>query len=219
MSKNKIGWRGQKLGYQDVVETASELEKKVLIVCALEKETQGQLDDYEVLYTGVGKVNATYALATHFGKYGSYIPYDLVINYGTAGSRKHSIGELVDCTKFIQRDMDVSVLGFEKYETPFEDYVSKKIDFSTFANNPINCLLTCATGDSFMNSDDSHVGDVVDMESYALAKVCLKFDISFIAFKYISDSADKDASNDWAKNLKKGQKLFKKTVLDLLDLY
>ena len=71
MSKNKIGWRGQKLGYQDVVETASELEKKVLIVCALEKETQGQLDDYEVLYTGVGKVNATYALTTHFGKYGS----------------------------------------------------------------------------------------------------------------------------------------------------
>jgi len=29
---------------------AKELEKKILIVCALEIETQGQLDDYEVLY-------------------------------------------------------------------------------------------------------------------------------------------------------------------------
>ena len=65
-----------------------ELNTKPLIVCALEVETQGQLDDYDVLYTGVGKVNATYALTSHFGKYGSYIPYDLVINYGTAG-RKH----------------------------------------------------------------------------------------------------------------------------------
>ena len=56
------------------------------------------------------------------------------------------------------------------------------------------------------------------MESYALAKVCLKFDIPFIAFKYISDSADEDASIDWVENLKKGQKLFKKTVLEEWNL-
>ena len=42
--------------------SSSELDKKILIVCALEVETQGQLDDYDVLYTGVGKVNATYIL-------------------------------------------------------------------------------------------------------------------------------------------------------------
>ena len=42
-----------------------ELNTKPLIVCALEVETQGQLDDYDVLYTGVGKVNATYALTSH----------------------------------------------------------------------------------------------------------------------------------------------------------
>ena len=34
-------------------------------------------------------------------------------------------------------------------------------------------MLTCATGDSFINSDDSHSGDVVDMEAYALAKFVL----------------------------------------------
>jgi adenosylhomocysteine nucleosidase len=100
---------------------AQELDKKILIVCALEVETQGQLEDYDVLYTGVGKVNATYKLTTHFGKYGSYIPYDLVINYGTAGSRKIKKKTLVDCTKFVQRDMDVTGLGFMRGETPFED--------------------------------------------------------------------------------------------------
>ena len=38
-------------------------------------------------------------------------PYDFVINYGTAASKIHS--GLVDCTKFIQRDMDVTALGFK----------------------------------------------------------------------------------------------------------
>ena len=84
------------------------IEKKTLIVCALEVETQGKLDDYDVLYTGVGKVNATFKLTQKFGKFGSYVPYNLVINYGTAGSRELPIGELVDCTKFTQRDMDVT---------------------------------------------------------------------------------------------------------------
>ena len=59
------------------------------------------------LYTApVGKVNSTLKLTRKFGKLGSYVPYDLVINYGT-GSRKIKKKTLVDCTKFIQRDMDV----------------------------------------------------------------------------------------------------------------
>ena len=60
------------------------------------------------------------ALTKKFGKYGTYIPYDLVINYGTAGSRELPIGELVDCTKFVQRDMNTTGLGFIKGQTPFE---------------------------------------------------------------------------------------------------
>ena len=49
---------------------------KILIVCALTEETQGELMDYDVLYTGVGKINATYELTR-------YLPlnfdYDLII--------------------------------------------------------------------------------------------------------------------------------------------
>ena len=40
---------------------------KPLIVCALEAETQGQLKEYDVLYTGVGKVNATIRLMEKLG--------------------------------------------------------------------------------------------------------------------------------------------------------
>ena len=40
-----------------------DIQKETLIVCALPIETQNQLEDYDVLYTGVGKVNATLKLA------------------------------------------------------------------------------------------------------------------------------------------------------------
>ena len=192
-----------------------ELEKKFLLVCALEVETQGQLNDYDVLYTGVGKVNATLKLTQKFGKYGSYIPYDLVINYGTAGSRKYKKGELVDCTKFIQRDMDVTGLGFQRGETPFEKQPPLVIETESLFN-PIGKNATCGSGDSFVEDRSQYYGEVVDMEAYALSKVCYHYQIPFISFKYISDGADDNANDDWDENVSKGIEVFKKEILEKL---
>tara|TARA_A100001388_G_C28761100_1_gene497842 strand:- start:1173 stop:1781 length:609 start_codon:yes stop_codon:yes gene_type:complete len=192
---------------------SKQLEKKFLLVCALEVETQGQLDDYDVLYTGVGKVNATLKLTQKFGKYGSYIPYDLVINYGTAGSRKYRKGELVDCTKFIQRDMDVTGLGFQRGETPFEKQPPLVIETESLFN-PIGKNATCGSGDSFVEDRSQYYGEVVDMEAYALSKVCYHYQIPFISFKYISDGADDNANDDWDENVSKGIEVFKEKVLE-----
>jgi len=189
------------------------LNKSILIVCALEIETQGELQDYDVLYTGVGKVNATYALTTHFGKYGSHIPYDLVINYGTAGSRKIKKKTLVDCTKFVQRDMDVTGLGFMRGETPFEEDIPLMLDFGITKHNPIGRRATCGSGDSFVEDRTQYYGEVVDMEAYALAKVCYLRDIPFVSFKYITDGADEQAHEDWEANLADGIKEFKEQIL------
>jgi len=191
------------------------MEKNILIVSALEVETQGQLDDWDVIYTGVGKVNATFKLTQKFGKFGSHIPYDLVINYGTAGSRKIKKKTLVDCTKFVQRDMDVTGLGFMRGETPFEKepplILETKSDF-----NPIGRNATCGTGDCFVEDKSQYYGEVVDMEAYALAKVCYNYDVPFISFKYITDGADEQAHEDWEANLADGIVEFQKKVLDLL---
>ena len=193
--------------------SASELDKKPLIVCALEVETQGQLDDYDVLYTGVGKVNATFELTRKFGKYGSYIPYDMVINYGTAGSRKIKKGQLVDCTKFIQRDMDVTGLGFMRGETPFEQDPPFIIQQQNIEFNPIGRNATCGSGDNFVEDKTNYYGEVVDMEAYALAKVCYLYDVPFISFKYISDGADEHSAGDWVDNCSDGVREFKEKVL------
>ena len=192
------------------------LNKSILIVCALEIETQGQLEDYDVLYTGVGKVNATFELTRKFGKYGSHIPYDLVINYGTAGSRKIKKKTLVDCTKFIQRDMDVTGLGFMRGETPFEQDPPFVIQQQNIEFNPIGRNATCGSGDNFVEDKTNYYGEVVDMEAYALAKVCYLYDVPFISFKYITDDADENANDDWEENVGKGIVEFKKKVLDKL---
>ena len=192
------------------------VEKKTLIVCALEVETQGKLENYDVLYTGVGKVNATFKLTQKFGKFGSYVPYNLVINYGTAGSRKIKKKQLVDCTKFIQRDMDVTGLGFMKGETPFEDNPPITIK-STSKFNPIGRNASCGSGDSFVEDRTNYYGEVVDMEAYALAKVCYLEKIPFVSFKYITDGADEQAHEDWENNLSDGIKEFKEIVLSGIE--
>ena len=200
----------------DAYGAAKELEKKILIVCALEIETQEKLKDYDVLYTGVGKVNATFALTRKFGKLGSYIPYSLVTNYGTAGSRKIKKGKLVDCTKFIQRDMDVTGLGFMRGETPFEDDPPITIETPKDVFNPIGRRATCGSGDNFVEDKTNYYGEVVDMEAYALAKVCYQYDVPFISFKYITDGADEQAHEDWESNLADGIEVFMDKVLKRL---
>ena len=51
------------------------------------------------------------------------------------------------------------------------------------------------------------------MEAYALAKVCYRYDIPFVSFKYITDGADEQAHEDWEANLADGIVVFKDTVL------
>ena len=191
------------------------MEKNILIVSALEVETQGKLDDWDVIYTGVGKINATMTLVDRLTDY-NYVKPDLVINYGTAGSRKIKKKTLVDCTKFVQRDMDVTGLGFLRGETPFEHDPPVIIQPQNIDFNPIGRNATCGTGDCFVEDKSQYYGEVVDMEAYALAKVCYLYGVPFISFKYITDGADEQAHEDWEANLADGIVEFQKKVLDLL---
>ena len=198
------------------IEGNTVMEKNILIVSALEVETQGQLEDWDVIYTGVGKVNATMTLVDRLTDY-NYVKPDLVINYGTAGSRKIKKKTLVDCTKFVQRDMDVTGLGFMRGETPFEQDPPVMIQPQNIDFNPIGRNATCGTGDCFVEDRTQYYGEVVDMEAYALAKVCYNYDVPFISFKYITDGADEQAHEDWEANLADGIVEFKKKVLDKLQ--
>tara|TARA_Y100000310_G_scaffold27118_1_gene25815 strand:+ start:106 stop:696 length:591 start_codon:yes stop_codon:yes gene_type:complete len=191
--------------------------KDILIVCGLEEETVGELEDYQTLYTGVGKVNATLKLTQRLhSSHLHYLPLmpKLVINYGTAGSRELPIGELVDCTKFIQRDMDCAGFGILKGQTPFEDTEIVLDSNSEF--NPIGKHYVCGTGDNFVDKIENEIVyvDVFDMEAYALARVCSHYEVPFISFKYITDNANEHSLKDWEDNLADGIHEFRERVLN-----
>ena len=187
-------------------------KENILIVCALERETQGQLDD-DVIYTGVGKINATFSLQYRLSDY-NFVKPELVINYGTAGSRELPIGELVDCTKFIQRDMNVTSLGFVGGQTPFEKHIPIILEPTKVKFNPIGKHYVCGSGDNFVEDIENEIDyiDVFDMEAYALAKVCHHYHVPFISFKYITDNVDTLSAKDWEENCSDGIRKFKEII-------
>ena len=170
-----------------------------LFVAALKEETVG-LNYFH--HIGVGKVNATYNLTKLIQE---HKPSE-VINYGTAGAIKKGLSGIVEVTKFYQRDMDVrGLLNLKLGETPFDD-INEIIN--------LNEGYSCGSGDNFVNKQIEMEIDLVDMEAYALAKVCKLESIKFRCFKYISDNADDSASVDWLENCKKGAKLFHTKIKD-----
>ncbi|QAU33722.1 5'-nucleosidase [Janthinobacterium sp. 17J80-10] len=173
----------------------------VLIVAALRDETKNHFEDLgiPVLYTGIGKVNAAYCLTLELARLKAQgrLPR-AVLNFGTAGSPVFTTHELVECTRFVQRDMDLSPLGFARGVTPFED-----TPIVLEVPKRLHGLATgiCGTGDSFETAAAKVQCNVVDMEAYALAKVCYLEGLPFLSVKYISDGSDHNAHNDWNENL------------------
>lgn len=185
----------------------------LLVVMALEVESQGLFAEREVpvLYTGIGKVNAAYrltrALAQHRAQHGT-LPR--VVNFGTAGSPTLPAGSIVSCRRFVQRDMDVSGLGFPLGTTPFEA-VPPTLEFpALFAELPEG---VCGSGDRFETGKPVVTCDVIDMEAYALAKVCHLEGAEFGSVKFVTDGADGNAGVDWHENLPRAARAF----FDLYD--
>ncbi len=184
--------------------------KKSLLTFALEQEAQGHFSDYNCLFTGVGKINAAFSLLHYLSE--NARP-SCIVNLGTAGSATFNAGQTVHCTRFIQRDMDVTPLGFAKYQTPFSEIPTILEVFGPETNLPKAC---CGTGDHF---DIAHTGDdydVVDMEGYALAHICHKKQIPFLSLKYISDGADGQAHEHWEQALEDGAKALKAALKNIL---
>jgi adenosylhomocysteine nucleosidase len=147
-----------------------------------------------VLYTGIGKLNAAYRFTKEIVRQRPA----LVLGLGTVGSRRYAQRTLVECTRFLQRDMDVTPLGLPHGHTPF-DAVPGPIDVP--ARFPDLPAATCGSGDLFVSGHDARDSDVVDMEAYALAKICLLEGLPFATLKYVTDSADASAYADWRANL------------------
>ena len=189
----------------------------IIVVIALRVESSGVFEaaGVPVLYCGVGKVNAAIALTKELSRYaqqGEEMP--LVVNFGSAGSRCFAPGTLVSCQEFVQRDMDVSGLGFALGVTPYDEAPSSLTFDPVFTHLP---AAVCGSGDSFATADIEVDCTVIDMEAYALAKVCWRENARFACVKYVTDGADHTAAEDWQRNVHVAAEEFLQLFQGLLD--
>jgi len=187
-------------------------QSEVLVVFAMPEEAQGLFEPAgaEVLYTGVGKVNSAWALTRRLQR--APRP-QLVLDFGTVGSPRFPVHTLVECLRFVQRDMDATPLGVPHGTTPFDPLppvleVPRRL--------PGLPAATCGSADHFVVASSVHDADVVEMEAYALAKVCRHEQVEFMAVKYVTDGADDSAHLDWQANLPRAAAAFLAVYRQLL---
>ncbi len=175
--------------------------------------TRGQLEGREVVVAqcGIGKVNAAACAQMLIDRFGPA----LVINVGVGGSLSPDLrlGDIAVARRVVQHDVDTTALGDPA------GYVStvNKVFFDC-DEAAVNGLLAAisdvpgvrgqagviATGDQFINSASVKARIVerfgaicCDMESGAIAQVCLISGVPFAAVRAISDNADDDSHMDY----------------------
>ena len=154
-------------------------------------------DDITAVAGGIGKVNA--AMATQLAI--ERCNPDLIINIGVAGCFKNvEIGTLMLADKFIQHDVDttgcgdpiglVSTVNTIEFPTSWPEIAKKAMDMTGLPY----LTGTGATGDWFAKSgerakwiDQTFHPLFIEMEGAAVAQVCMRNQIAFMALKSVSD--------------------------------
>ena len=186
------------------------MAKNYIIITALEGELNAQKlpADIPLVYSGVGKINATLATLRAINDYQP----QTIINFGTVGKINPLLSGLIGIHSVIQRDMMTEPLA-PRGQTPF---CSKPQRYQS-----TNGQYICGTGDSFVTAQDPWLIqeniDVVDMELFAIAAVAHEHQIPWLSWKYITDDANDDSGQDWQEKMHHGEALFLEELAHLLN--
>jgi len=154
------------------------------------------------LMIGVGPVEAGIELATALAvAAGDGALPDLIVSLGSAGSRKLEQGAVFQAATVSYRDMDASPLGFEKGQTPFMD-LPVELNLDTLV--PDLPAVRLSTGANIVSGAtyDTIDADMVDMETFALKRAAMRYDIPLVALRGISDgAAELHHFDDWTHYL------------------
>lgn len=171
---------------------------EVILVALRDEFPAEQATGHDVIYTGVGKVHAAIAATNALAGGATHI-----INYGSAGAITPNLSGLITVGAAVERDMDLRPLGLALGESVGDSMGNRQPVTLRWAEGPI-----VGTGDSFAAEVPELACDMVDMEAYAIAKACVQAGAVFTCLKFVSDSADADAPDAWAKNKARGAGLF-----------
>lgn len=153
------------------------------------------------LMTGIGPVEATLMLTQELMRLRALrIMPKRVISLGSAGSSTLQQTEIYQVASVYYRDMDATAFGFEKGRTPY-------------LNAPVHIELSCpldlptarlGTGASVVSGSayEAIDADMVDMETFALKRVCMAFNVELIGLRGISDGDEEIKQvSDWTQYL------------------
>lgn len=183
--------------------------KKIVLISASSLEHGGleSINGYPIYQVGIGKVNAAANLNSVIN---SYEP-DLVINFGSCGNLKNiKIGEVVEVSK-VYNDIDLRPI------MPYGACLTLDIPV---ASKGVKCFTTDQIYDSSRNDYSSkylemiNECDIVDMECFSLAYVCMQREINFRSFKWVSDDGD---VNSWEENAAIGFNNFKEFLTNNIN--
>lgn len=148
------------------------------------RDEASAFSDVPHLVTGVGKVNAAVSLAGELASRGGSVSRVVVL--GTAG--------VVDDGPDLDTVYQIGAVKQHDFSLPSPTIEPRGPVFAP--------RLTVATGDVFVQDDAQRTriaglgAELVDMESYAIAALCARFDLELVILKVPSDCADSSTTDE-----------------------
>lgn len=173
-------------------------QNKVLVVIAHEGESDYMPADdrIEVIYTGIGKLNAALKVSNYLKAQKEHNTNYIILNIGTCGSPNYPVGSLVIPKKIYQGDTFI--------EEDFKDHTSaytNDILSLSFYKDALQADFVLSS-DQFINTSSPFYQKFKDynclfeMEAYAIASVASDGKIPFYCIKVVSDNCD-GTQKDW----------------------
>lgn len=190
-------------------------QTKVLVVIAHEGESDYMPTDdrIEVIYTGIGKLNAALKVSNYLKAQGEGNTNYIILNIGTCGSPNYPVGSLVIPKKIYQGDTFI--------EEDFKDHTSaytNGILSLSFYKDALQADFVLSS-DQFINTSSPFYQKFKDynclfeMEAYAIASVASDSKIPFYCIKVVSDNCD-GTQKDWENVLSQIRPEVDKTISD-----
>ncbi len=195
---------------------------KIGIICAMLEEAKMVIEEFKLkknddqhfeVYEGgdmilliskIGKIYATMGAKRLVQSYA----IDILINIGLAGGLKKDmkIGDVYFGEKIIQHDVFLPWEGGHLDYLKGEIYMLNEVEMLKKLGMDIKNTAIILTGDQFIDNKEkakelSKIGDVVEMEAFAVASVCKVFKRDLIVIKAISDNAMLDAKGKFEENI------------------
>jgi adenosylhomocysteine nucleosidase len=149
---------------------------------------------------GIGPVEAAIATTRALFERRNALP-ELVVCLGSAGSNRLQQLGVYQAISVSYRDMDASALGFPKGVTPLTD-LPPTLPLVPAISGLVPATLSTGGNVVTGHAYDAVPEDMVDMETFAVKRVCQGFGVPLLGLRGISDGAETVSRiEDWTQYL------------------